>query len=196
MPVKSNFASGDILTASNVNTYLTNGGLVYITEATASGSATTLSINNCFSSTYNNYRILIDYFQPATALRALNMRLRVGGVDATGTDYFYALSGVYVDNTATNTVSGGAGANVCSTGLYNSTNTIAIGSSSIDVFAPFRAERTMMTISATMYNAQFGARNGISEHNLQTSYDGFMLLLDSTGNITNLRVKVYGYRQA
>ena len=50
--------------------------------------------------------------------------------------------------------------------------------------------------NSMLYNSQFGCRNGMGEHNLATSYDGFTLLMSGTGNITNVNVRVYGYRQA
>jgi len=195
MAVKSNFASGNVLTASDVNTYLTNGGLVYITETSASGSATTLSINNCFSASYNNYRILIDYFQPATAARTVFMRLRSGGTDATGADYYFALAGYFTTAAAVSDFNL-AGTTSMTTGLYNSGNTLGLGAASIDLYAPFKTERTYGLVHSAGYDSNFFYRTGIIEHNLTNSYDGFTLLLSGTGNITNLRVKVYGYRQA
>ncbi|MCH9839060.1 hypothetical protein K0U83_25585 [bacterium] len=59
MAVKSNFAAGDVLTASNVNTYLTNGGLVYIAEGSATNTSA-LDVNSVFSSTYDNYRVVLQ----------------------------------------------------------------------------------------------------------------------------------------
>lgn len=196
MAVKSNFASGDVLTASDTNTYLTNGGLVYVTQTlVSSGSATSVSFNNCFTSTYDNYRILIDGFQPQNAGRGLNFRLRVGGVDASGaSDYPNAFLGLKADGTASNFNS--AGDSYGSTGMYNSSTTIPYGSTSIDIFNPAKAERTFANVSAQLFDSQIFHRTGSFAHNLTTAYDGFTLLLSSTGNITTLRVRVYGYRQA
>ena len=52
MAVKT-FSVGETLTASDTNTYLTNGGLVYITEGTASNTSA-VDVNSVFSSTYDN----------------------------------------------------------------------------------------------------------------------------------------------
>lgn len=194
MAVKSNFASGDVLTASDTNTYLTNGGLVYVTQTlVSSGSATSVSFNNCFTSTYDNYRIVIDSFQPSIAARGLNIRLRASGVD-TATNYVYAVRGLYVDGTSADNFSNAA--TFYDTSVYNSATTIAIGSASIDVFNPAKAERTFFLNNSCLYNAQFGARFGIGEQNDLTAFDGFTLLLSGTGNITTLRCRIYGYRQA
>jgi hypothetical protein len=190
MAIKT-FTTGEVLTAADTNTYLANSGLTYITQASAT-SGSTLSVNNCFSSTYSNYRILVDNYQPANAGRSLNIRMRVGGSDSTS-DYSHAFAGVYTDGTSTNaTVTNFDKAEI---GMFNSANTVPFGSSSIDMFGPNRAERTYMTISAILYNGQFGTRFGLAEHNLTTAYTGFTLL-PSSGDFLNVRVWVYGYRNS
>ena len=189
MAIKT-FTTGEVLTAADTNTYLANSGLVYIAQASAT-SGSTLSVNNCFSSTYSNYRILVDNFQPATAGRALKIRMRVGGSDATGSDYASAFAGIYTDGSLTNDAS--ASQTSADIGIYNSANTVPFGASSIDIFGPNRAERTYMTINAILYNSQFGSRVGLAEHNLTTAYTGFTLL-PSGGDFLNVRVWVYGYR--
>lgn len=55
MAVKT-FTSGEVLTASDTNTYLNNGGLVYITSLSFTTSATA-TISNCFNATYDLYRV-------------------------------------------------------------------------------------------------------------------------------------------
>ena len=48
--------------------------------------ASSVSLNGIFSSTYDNYRILLDS-TAASASAALNIRVRVSGADASGSDY-------------------------------------------------------------------------------------------------------------
>lgn len=191
MAVKT-FAAGEVLTASDTNTYLNNGGLVYITEQAVTSGAT-LSFNNVFTSTYENYRILFYEFQPATAGNSLRLRMRAGGTDASTNDYYYAFNGLYVDGSTANNFSSAASS--IDIGLYNSANTIAINYAAVDVFGPARTVRTFMNVNSSLYNAQFGCRNGIAEHNLTNAYDGFTVF-PLAGNISNLRIKIYGYRQA
>jgi hypothetical protein len=169
-------------------------GLVYITGTTVtSGSTTTVSFNNCFSSSYDNYRIVIDNFYTSTGNRGLNLRLRVGGVDATGTNYNNVFHGLTM---------AGAGSNFtgtndyASTGVYNSSNTIGLSSCTMDVLNPNKAERTYAQVQSIIYDAQWITRNGLWQHDLTTAYDGFTLLMSSTGNITQVRVRVYGYRNS
>lgn len=169
-------------------------GLVFITGTTVtSGSTTTVSFNNCFSSLYDNYRIVIDNFYTSTGNRGLNLRLRVGGVDATGSNYNNVFHGLTM---------AGAGSNFtgtndyASTGVYNSSNTIGLSSCTMDVFNPNKAERTYAQVQSILYDSQWITRNGLWQHDLTTAYDGFTLLMSSTGNITQVRVRVYGYRNS
>lgn len=191
MAIKT-FTTGELLTASDTNTYLANSGLVYITAGSATSGAT-LSVNNCFTSTYDNYRVHIWNFQPATAGAGLNIRMRAAGTDASGTDYNYSLAGLYVDGSNSQTYA--TNQTTAATGLYNSANSIQVCSATLDIFNPAKANRTFINVNASLYNGQFGFRNGIVEHNLLTAYDGFTLL-PSTGNFTNIQYQVYGYRQA
>jgi LAS superfamily LD-carboxypeptidase LdcB len=98
MAIKT-FTSGSVLTAADTNTYLANSGLVYIAEGSTSTSVLGLNFNNVFTTTYDNYRIMIDYFKPVTAARFVALQLRVGGFD-TATNYYYAYRGIYTDGTS------------------------------------------------------------------------------------------------
>lgn len=169
------------------------GGTATANAVTASGSSTTLSLNGVFSSAYDIYRILIDSYQPATATRTVFMRMRSAGTDASGADYYYAINGAFTTGTGVSDYAS-AGQTGMTTGLYNSGNTTALGAASIDLFNPYKAERTYGLIHQTGYDSNFFFRTGVIEHNLTTAYDGFTLYLSSTGNITTLRVRVYGYR--
>jgi hypothetical protein len=195
MAIKT-FSSGEVLTSSDTNTYLNNGGLVYITQTViTAGSSTAVSFNNCFSATYDNYRILIDGFQPSVAGTACLIRMRVGGVDASGAaDYFFAETGLYVNGASA--ASNGNGLSYGDTGLYNSANTLGLGSASLDIFNPFKAERTFYTGNSILYNTNFGVRSVGGVHNVLTSYDGFSLINTTASNFTKIRVRIYGYRNA
>lgn len=182
-------------TSATINGWtVSQPGLVFITGTTVtSGSTTTVSFNNCFSSLYDNYRIVIDNFYTSTGNRGLNLRLRVGGVDATGSNYNNVFHGLTM---------AGAGSNFtgtndyASTGVYNSSNTIGLSSCTMDVFNPNKAERTYAQVQSILYDSQWITRNGLWQHDLTTAYDGFTLLMSSTGNITQVRVRVYGYRNS
>lgn len=52
--------TSEILTSSDTNTYLANAGLVYVTSATITAGASSVVVSNCFNSTYDRYKIIIE----------------------------------------------------------------------------------------------------------------------------------------
>jgi hypothetical protein len=191
MAIKT-FTSGSVLTAADTNTYLANSGLVYIAEGSTSTSVLGLNFNNVFTSTYDNYRIMIDYFKPVTAARFVALQLRVGGAD-TAANYYYAYRGIYTDGTSADLFATAAA--FVDTGIYNSSNTFELNSATIDIFAPKKTEKTFFNINSSAFDSKFGTRVGMAEHDIATSFDGFSLYTNG-GNMTTLRCKIYGYRQA
>ena len=193
MAIKT-FTSGSVLTASDTNTYLANAGLDYIAEGSTSSSVLGLNFNNVFSSTYSNYRIVIDNFRPVTASRFVALQLRVGGAD-TATNYLYTYRGLYQDGTSADNFSGAGTVAFIDAGLFNSVNTTGLNSSAIDIINPNKTEYTFFNVNSTLYNSQYGTRNGMAAHVANTSFTGFSLYTNG-GNMTTLRCKIYGYRQA
>lgn len=189
MAVKT-FTTGEVLTSADTNTYLANSGLVYITTATASSTSNT-SINNCFSSTYDNYRIVVASYNGSTT-NYPQFRMRAGGTDKTAADYYYSLGGFYTDGTASNT--NGAAATFFENGIYTNSSGVEIATSIMDVFSPYRTQRTFFLTNATLYASKFGYRNGMVEVNDTASYDGFSLF-PNTGTFSAV-ITVYGYRKA
>ena len=182
------FTAGDVLTATDMNAV----GLWKITETiVTAGSTSSISFNNCFTSSYANYRINIDQFVPSTASIGPNLRMRVGGVDNTTTNYNWSFVGLYEDNTSTNAAN--TGQTSANLGIFNSTNTLFLGSATVDMFSPALAIRTHMQLNSILYNAKFGGRTGYAVHNVETAYDGFTIFVTS-GNISQIRVRVYGYK--
>jgi hypothetical protein len=157
-----------------------SSGLNHITTGTFSAASST-SINNVFSSTYDDYKILIRYTSGAGAMR---MRMRVAGADNTTSNY---------DTRTVNFFSSTlAGESELNTSIFQ----VGQGSNSamsIDVYSPFLSEITGFT-SQCFYNAtDVNSLTASGALNLTTSFTGFSLL-PSTGTITG-RVSVYGYEK-
>jgi hypothetical protein len=166
------------------------GGLTYITQATPSAQ-TSISINNCFTSTYENYRIVINLSAFAVADGNLSLRLRVGGVD-TSTNYVSQRLGATGATVF-------AGANILGTYEMYLMSVISAeprtSAVAFDMFAPQLAtDTTCVThfggldvingnVLITTWNAQ----------NSNTAYDGFTLI--GTQAITGT-VRVYGYQNS
>lgn len=142
--------------------------------------ASSVSLNSCFSSTYDNYRILINV--TGSADDNTNFRLRVGGVD-NSTASSYTRQFLRADST---TVSGGVLAQ--SFGFLGDTFTTG-GTFAIDIFSPFLTTRTKLL------SHNFRAAGAILfigvDHNQTVSYDGFTIIANS-GTITGT-ARVYGY---
>jgi hypothetical protein len=163
-------------------------GMVLL-NTTSFSAVASQSINNVFSSAYENYKIVITG-QNTTGQNFLRMRLRVGGVDnSTASNYIFA---------STYWGSGG------STGVQNSTGQTYWHLSefyrrtaivSLDIARPFATDYT--TFQGTGYTndsstAQFFTVAG-GGSTVTTSYDGFTIFPD-TNTITGT-VRVYGYNQ-
>jgi hypothetical protein len=162
-----------------------SSGLTLINTTTFSAVASH-SVNDVFSSTYDNYKILLRATCTSGGENLL-LRFRVGGVDASGaTDYKFQ------EIVGNNTVSGSR-TTASSAIIGNTANTATqINSASVDIFSPALA-------TATSYQA-FGISNYLSgllklnggNHAVATAYDGFTIL--TGGSITGT-VSVYGFKK-
>ena len=182
--------NGQVLTAdSTAGTGLkwstVSSGLSLITTQGFSASAS-LSINNCFSATYTNYRIIF-YLTDASTQTNINARLRVGGTDATAANYnktgtlTYSTTLTY-DNSAGDTSWAFSAMNTDASGLCTE-------GVSCDIYRPFLANRTAATLQAVQ-NVDTGRTRNLV-HTLKTSYDG-ITFTPISGNMTG-SVSIYGY---
>ena len=192
MAIKT-FTTGEVLTAADTNTYLANSGLVYIKEANPS-AATAISIDNCFSATYNAYRIVWvpTAYSSASACQTC-MRLRVGGTDNANSNYlrsrwYYGAGGA----------SGTDGGSATATEFALAETTIPFHPMSIDIYSPFQSVKTSVGSKAVAYQAASGGVlfgiESVGITTVTTSYDGFTLF-PTNGTFTG-KLLVYGYRQA
>jgi hypothetical protein len=163
----------------------TSPGLVHI-NTTAFSAVTSVSLNSVFTSTYNNYRVVIISGDPATA-QTFTMRMRVGGSDDTTSNY--------ARMNASNT---GGGGTETVTGTTTSWFSGYVGAGSlfytdITVFRPQETANTSIAGFTISNNSTF---TSISRwtiggwFNATTSFDGFSLLM---GANTTGTVRVYGY---
>jgi hypothetical protein len=192
MAVKT-FTTGEVLTASDTNTYLANSGLVYITTATAT-SGTTLSVDTCFTSTMDNYLLVITA-TPTSSAYGVDLRMRASGTD-TSTGYYWGFSRVDI---AAGTISAQSGSNstvFASGAIAGSTGR---ASAVVQVINPYLAQYTSFSSQATDNRGSAAYAGIVSGGQLTntTVYDGFSLMFGGGGGtISHLAVTVYGYRKA
>jgi hypothetical protein len=162
----------------------TVGGLVHIETATFS-AVSAVNVNDVFSSTYDDYRIIIRGVC-ASGAPSTNLRMRASGVDATGNNYNYQqlLAG-------STTIAAAREIGISSTriGFISSTGP---GSIVLDIISPNLAEHTLIT---TLHNYANGTEvySHAGAHTLTTAYTGFTFF-PASSNITG-RYSVYGYRK-
>ena len=180
MAIKS-FVVGELATSADVNTYLTNSGLVYITETTAAGVATK-AIPDIFSSTYESYRMVITNLTTnITGYLTLSM------TGAPASNYYYILTGATYANVA-QTVALNPGA-FWSLGKSTTTSGTSI---IVDIFRPNIAANT--SYQATSQDT-LGVFSGGGYHASAVAYTGLTLGLFTAATFS-ANIKIYGYRQA
>jgi hypothetical protein len=180
-------ASSFILFESTASTGTPMG--VLLATQSFSGVASQ-SVNDVFSTTYDNYRIVISVI--ADTNRDVRMRMRVSGSDASGSDYaFGVVEGLAYSPGTLSTPA----ANVQSSFRIMRIGTSPRSSLSMDLCNPFIATPT--TGSGTGFVADGASSafivNGLF-HNAATSYTGFSIFPNVAGSITG-SVSVYGYNK-
>jgi hypothetical protein len=166
-------------------------------SASASGGAVTftgvssISLNGCFTTTYDNYEILLQ-ITASSAAAYTGMRMRVGGTDSTAASY----SSQSFEATGTTVQASRLASQTNWLVAYHDTSYPG-GFASLMVNAPALARNTNMfstlpyrEVAATQmtYRAMAGV------HTVTTAYDGFSLA-PASGTITGV-VSVYGYKNS
>ena len=179
MAIKT-FTSGEVLTAADTNTYLANSGLVYITSSSWTGSSS-VTVSNCFSSTYDAYRIMVV---AGTSASSGDISLTLGP----SSSIVYASQLIFGAYANTPQASGFTGAANWSVAGGSGSGTIVVNA---DIFAPNLAQWTAIgATTATPTGAGYFAGN----FRATTVFTNFTLTAAST--VTGATVIVYGYRKA
>jgi hypothetical protein len=167
----------------------TSQGLTLINTTSFSGVSSVSLPANTFSTTYENYRILLNVTSQ-TADANFNARLRASGTDDSTSNYSYA--GIEVPNAGALTLDSVAGTNLWKIGenynLYDDFMNI-----SLDLFAPKLSQNTkfnMQTFGGTTTGA-YGSYLFSGVFNAVTSFDSISFY-PASGNITG-KVSCYGY---
>jgi len=161
-----------------------NSALVLISSTTIGTTVSSVTVSSAFSSTYDNYRIIVSGGVGSTAT-GCDLTL---GSTATGYSYFF-LTGAF--NSATVTGVNGNATTKWDGVVQQGTGMI---SGVIDLLAPNLAKNTVFSSVATRSAA--GASgiivNSAGFLNDTTQYTAFTLTT-ITGTITGGTIKVYGY---
>jgi hypothetical protein len=188
-------ANGTVLTADSAEATgikwaaLPSSALTLITTQAISG-VTSQSINNCFSATYQNYKIVFSAYCASSGNNP-TMKLRVSGTDSIASYYSAYNSTNY--NAGTSNVdytNNGASWSQRPFGTLDSSST-SLSGTTMTLYSPFEATNTAYT--ATYVDARTATNNGAGAaggvHAVATSYDGFTITNASAMTGT---VRVYG----
>lgn len=165
-------------------------GLELVATGTLSSTAT--NFVGCFTSAYDNYRIIIDQVSFSSAADVY-WRMLSGTTEQTGANYSWMLRGI---NTAGTSQDSFATAQTLGyTGCTGSgVNNLRIGMVTMDITAPAVAQRTLVSSTATSYNAAWISRTGMSVHDVTTAYDGIRFVTNAAPTFAG-NVSIYGYRK-
>lgn len=174
-------------TVGNLNESI---GLTHITTQAITGTST-FSLNNVFSSEYENYKVMITNFRTTAAgIVQAWFRMRLAGVNAAGatdynTLYIRYYSAGFANQSSTGQSIGGMG--YFSTG-QDSTITF-------DIMRPAIADQTVMNFQGLNYQSDIATwiyATGSNLHKQAIAYDGITIGADA-GTLSGT-ISVYGYR--
>ena len=166
-------------------------GLVYITGASFSAAATVSLAADSFTTTYDNYRLMVR-LTAATAADTLVHRYRTSGTDNSTGNYQWGYMGyenafeaLVTSNTQTQNVIGAVNTTA---GGYNAF--------SMDIYAPKLSAQTYYTLNGFGIEIQGAYSNamtytGSGRFNATTAFDS-MTIYPTSGTITG-SYKLYGY---
>ena len=170
----------DIDTAMNTALGTKKAGMVLLNTTSFSG-VSSQSVNDVFSATYQNYKIVLNISASGTS-NDLQLRLRVSSTDATTNYNRYAVA----INSAGSTVNYGSGT---STGFFYIAQTSNIDTGvEFNLFSPFESVATKFTVTSSGGTSPV---LGGGRHTTASSYTGFTLIPDSS-TITGT-VRTYGF---
>ena len=189
MAIKT-FTTGEVLTNSDTNTYLANSGLVYVTHGALSN--TTTNFVGCFTSTYNNYRIVFDNIG-GNGAGDIYFRMLTSTTPFTLGQYYWGGVGFTSGGAASNT--SGAGITYGYTGIIINSNSTSLANGIMDIYSPLPAVRTQYAGQAiSTQGAGYTMRTvGGSLDNFQVS-DGIQIA-SITGITMSGNVTIYGVRK-
>jgi len=166
-------------------------GSVSTSGAVSFSGVSSVSINDCFSSTYDNYKIAFELDSTSgTGGTGINMRLRVGGADNSSANYW---NNRIFGQASSVTSSGPTSADTSFLSVSEYDN-VGMSTYMYDLFSPFRTATTgLVGIGQFRYTSFYQhSQLKTGQTTVTTSYTGFTLLTTS-GTMTG-RVKVYGYK--
>ena len=184
-------STGQILTVSaGVPAWTTPaaaGDFILLTTASFTTASAVSLPNNTFSSTYRNYRLIVNF--TCTGANYFTMRLRAGGADNTTTNYsstyayfYYGSNGISADDRAPGATSWSRMGYTETSGEHNGV---------FDIFQPQESKQT--NISGLYNRAAVGCSTSFGIFSATTQFDS-LSIIPAAGTITG-NYSIYGYKK-
>jgi hypothetical protein len=179
MAIKT-FTTGEVLTASDTNTYLANSGLVFVKSQTIGSGVASVTVSDAFNSTYDAYKIV-----------ATNVSASAGGTVS------FALGGITTGWYGNLVYSGFVSGTVLSSGYNNVANITHAGGSNtslimnVEIINPFLTKMKYLT---SHFIDTTNAGNVVALNNQTTSATAFTITAVA-GSFTGGQLTVYGFRK-
>ena len=161
-----------------------SSNLTFISSTAIGNGVSSVSLNNVFSATYRNYRVMINWTEATAGSPNVNLRLRVGGTDNTGAFAYQPRGWSNVSGTLAGFGSAGSSLFVAKLSGANPITTM-------DITLPFVALQTNFVVNAFEGNNN-DAWGFQATHTPATSYDGFTVF-PASSTFTGGTIDVYGY---
>lgn len=159
-------------------------GLTLISATTITNGVSSMSLNNVFSSTYKNYRVIINWLEGSVTTATVSLRLRASGTDNSGATAYQPRGW---KNTGGTLAGFGTAGSSIPLNIITGADPITI----MDVTLPYVTRQTNFVIHSYEGNNNdawgFGAT-----HTQAVAYDGFTVF-PSSGTFTGGTIYVYGY---
>jgi hypothetical protein len=160
-------------------------GLELVKTQTIGSGVTSQLVSNCFSSTYDNYRVVISDFATSANGEYLAIRTMIanGG---------YRFGGFYVAYTSASVVATASNGMDYFPIAFTSSNTAYRNHVSCEIYAPYLSlvPRFVSSNASQAYNTNF---NGLVADTTSTTD---LTVLVNAGTMTGGTIAVYGYRKA
>jgi hypothetical protein len=185
------YSVGDTYTQTQIGSLLdakspvSTTGLVLLNTTTFS-AVTSVSINDVFSATYDNYVIELTDLVPATTGN-VSVRLRVAGADNSSSNYLFGR--MIVGAAASQTFATANNTTSTSFVVVSAITSVDNNFATFKLFNPFTVKKTGFSVLGAGNSLEVGGGN----MTVTTSYTGFTLLNANGGNIAGT-IKVYGYK--
>lgn len=185
--------NGQVLTADSAESTglkwaTPSGGALILTGSADFTTSSAVNINNCFSATYLNYLVLINITAVSATDMDLAVRLRVGGVDNSTSNYY--------DNTFQNNGTTAGGNRVNTATSWNFGNTASSKATQLAAQATFYDPFSSITTKVLSHSNRWNSSDNnqfimANEHRVASSFDG-VSFIPGSGTISG-KIRIYGY---